>query len=194
MADKNSSEGLGCLILAGILGAIVYGGYSGIDSAGWIPHREDSTITAQANWFVGESKECYSYPLDVQEAKAMNRSVGDAIYKINCDGGPEHKVTITFYGKIEQPKNAWASWNCARREDSFVCKQIGAEAVQKTQQQGGSNAGDYPRADDWRDLCNNSSHVMTLSEVREYAKKKGISPNDAGTAVGQAGCGIVADR
>jgi hypothetical protein len=126
MSDKSSSEGLGCMILVGILVAIVYGGYSGIDSVGWIPHREDSVITAQANWFVGETKECYSYPLDAQAAKSMSKSVGNAIYKINCDGGPEHRVTITFYGMAEQPENAWASWNCTRKEDSFVCKQTGA--------------------------------------------------------------------
>jgi hypothetical protein len=83
MSDKSSSEGLGCMILVGILVAIVYGGYSGIDSVGWIPHREDSVITAQANWFVGETKECYSYPLDAQAAKSMSKSVGNAIYKIN---------------------------------------------------------------------------------------------------------------
>lgn len=129
MADKNSSEGFGCLISVGILIAVVYWGYSGIDSVGWIPHREDGTITAQANWFVGETKECYSYPLDVQAAKAMNKSVGNATYKTNCDGGPEHKVTITFYGRVEQPENAWARWNCTRKEDSFVCKQTGAEIV-----------------------------------------------------------------
>jgi hypothetical protein len=46
---------------------------------------------------------------------------------------------------------------------------------------------------DWRDLCNNSEHVITVSAVREYAKKKGIGPNEAGSDVEQAGCRIVAD-
>ena len=52
MAEKSDSEGLGCLILVAIVVAFLYYGYSGVDSVGWIPHREDSVITAQANWFV----------------------------------------------------------------------------------------------------------------------------------------------
>jgi hypothetical protein len=126
MAKKSDSEGLGFLILVGIAVAIVYGGYSRIDSVGWIPHSEDSVITAQTNWFVGETKECRSYPLDAQSAKAMNKSAGDAVYQIKCDEGPEHKVSIEFYGKKVQPENALAIWNCTRKESTFLCKQSGA--------------------------------------------------------------------
>jgi len=31
-------------------------------------------------------------------------------------------------------------------------------------------------------LCENLNHKMTVSEVRKYAEKRGISPSDAGTA------------
>jgi hypothetical protein len=46
---------------------------------------------------------------------------------------------------------------------------------------------------DRRDLCNNPEHVITISAVREYAKKQGVGPNAAGIEVGEAGCRIVAD-
>jgi hypothetical protein len=126
MAKKSDSEGVGCLILVAIVVAFFYYGYSGIDSVGWIPHREDSLITAQANWFVGETKECSSNPLPAQAAKVMGKVEGDAVYQIECDKGPEHKVNIEFYGKKVQPENALAFWNCTRKEDTFLCKQTGA--------------------------------------------------------------------
>jgi hypothetical protein len=36
-------------------------------------------------------------------------------------------------------------------------------------------------------------HKMTVSEVRKYAEKRGISPSDAGTTAGEAGCEVIAD-
>lgn len=122
---KNQLEGFGCLIVLGIIGGGLYGAYAGLDSVGWLPHREDSIVTAQANWFVGESKECQSFPLDAQAARTMNKAAGYAISQISCDGGPEHSVKVTFYGRIEQPEYSWIQWRCTRNEDSFTCKQIG---------------------------------------------------------------------
>jgi hypothetical protein len=128
MSEK-SDPWLGWLIL---VGAAVGIWYVGSDSgwfphdSGWFPHDEESVITAQANWFVGETKDCYSYPLDSQSATALNKSPGDAVYHVNCDDGPKHKVKITFYGRKEQPEKALVSWKCTRKEDSFICKQAGA--------------------------------------------------------------------
>jgi hypothetical protein len=127
-APKGSSDaakGFGCLVALGVLAAICYGIYTGIDSVGWMSHREDSVITAQANWFVGESKDCMSYPLDDKTAQAMGKTRGYAISKINCDGGPEHNVKVTFFGRTEQPEYSWINWRCTRNEDSFTCKQSG---------------------------------------------------------------------
>jgi hypothetical protein len=171
--------------------------YSKIDSVGWIPHSDESIITAQPTWFVGETKACSSIPLDDQTAKALSKSVGHAISAINCDDGPSHRMTIKFFGKTEQPENALATWNCTRTADSFVCRQTGAVLIQKSepyqQVQPGAGLNLSPAANRSSELCNNSQHVMTVSEVREYARKKGISPNDAATEVSEAGCGIVAD-
>ena len=53
---SEQTEGIGFLILIIVLVGVGVGGYTGLDSAGWIPHSEDTVITAQANWFVGEAR------------------------------------------------------------------------------------------------------------------------------------------
>jgi hypothetical protein len=133
MTDDNTSKktsdtaaGYGCLFLLGIVGAIGYWAYTGIDSAGWMQHRQDSVITAESNWFVGESKDCTSYPLDEKTAHGMEKPTGYAISKISCDGGPEHSVKITFLGRTEQPDHSWVRWRCTRNQDSFTCKETDA--------------------------------------------------------------------
>ena len=108
-----------------LLLGMIYSGYEALDDGGWIPHREETTITAQSNWFEGESKDCISNPLESQTALAMKKPEGYAISKIACDRGPEHDLKITFYGKLEQPEHAWIGWRCTRNSDSFTCKQTG---------------------------------------------------------------------
>jgi len=120
---SKDSAGMGCLILLAIAGGIGYGIYAWLDSVGWMAHREDSVVTAESNWFVGESKNCTSYPLDEKTAREMSKSKGYAISKISCDAGPEHSVPVTFYGRIEQPEYTWITWRCTRNESSFTCKQ-----------------------------------------------------------------------
>lgn len=106
------------IVFAGGFGLfVVWGGYQNADSAGWISHHEDSLITAQDNWFVGESKDCTSYP---------HKPEGDATLRVHCDSGPEHHVNVTFYGRVEQPEYHWATWRCTRNAESFTCKQTGA--------------------------------------------------------------------
>lgn len=55
----------------------------------------------------------------------MSKPSGYAISQVNCDGGPEHSVKVTFFGRTEQSEYAWINWRCTRNEDSFTCKQIG---------------------------------------------------------------------
>jgi len=127
MTTKKTSdraEGYGCLVLLAVVCAVVYWAYTGIDSIGWMEHREDSVITAQANWFIGESKDCTSYPLDAKTAQALNKPKGYSVSQINCDGGPEHQVKISFFGRTEQPEYDWITWRCTRNDGSFTCKQI----------------------------------------------------------------------
>jgi len=122
----DAGAGIGCLFLVAVVGWLAYGGYTWIDSIGWMSHRENSTITAKENWFVGETKACYSYPLDAEIARTMNKPAGSVVQDIYCDGGPEHRVEVTFWGQTEQPAVVWAAWNCTRQADSFACKQTGA--------------------------------------------------------------------
>jgi len=127
---RESARGLAYLFVLGVVAYPAYAIYAAIDSSGWIPHREDGVITAQANWFVGESKDCMSYPLDIGAARTLHKMKGDAITKISCDDGPDHNVKITFWGRTEQPEYSWVRWQCTRNEGSFTCKQVGnSEAV-----------------------------------------------------------------
>lgn len=124
---KESSDfgGISVLVMLGIIAGICYWIYTGIDSEGWMQHSEESSITAQGNWFVGESKDCISYPLDDKTAQVMSKPPGYALSKIGCDDGPEHSVPIAFFGRTEQPEYAWVTWPCTRHESSFTCKQTG---------------------------------------------------------------------
>ena len=97
-----------------------------IDSTGYVSHRVQSTITAQADWMVGESKDCFSFPLDAPTASAIGKELGYAFSNMQCDNGPAHKVAIAFWGAENQPANKVAYWNCTRSADSFTCKQTGA--------------------------------------------------------------------
>jgi hypothetical protein len=96
-ANKNI-EGLGCLVLLAICASLAYGVYEVLDSVGWIAHHEDIVVTAQTDWFVGESKDCVSYPLNEDVARGVS-----AIANVRCDEGPEHRVKVTFYGRVRQP-------------------------------------------------------------------------------------------
>lgn len=122
----DSLIGLGYVLVVALIIGIVGGIYQWVDSIGWIPHTEESVITAKENWFVGESKDCNSYPMDAKVAQTQNKDSGYTLGYINCDGGPEHNVRITFYGRESQPEYTWVNWRCTRRQDSFDCKETGA--------------------------------------------------------------------
>jgi len=132
MADKADLETWGCVIGLFVIAYMGYWGYTALDSAGWISHREDSVITAKENWFVGESKDCTSYPLDPNSAKSVRKPRGYAILRLSCDDGPEHNVPITFWGRSEQPEYEWVTWRCKREPDSFTCKQTGNSEASMT--------------------------------------------------------------
>jgi hypothetical protein len=121
---SQAEEGVGCLILIAIPIVVVVAVYNGLDSAGWILHREDTTITAEMNWFVGESKECTSYPLDAATARAMGKDAGYAVAGVRCDNGPEHHVKVRFFGRVKQPEYYLVTWKCTREQDAFTCYEL----------------------------------------------------------------------
>ncbi len=102
--------------------------YDKADSSGWISHEEDSVITAQTNWFVGESKNCTSYPLSPEAARAMGKNAGDAVQRVDCDNGPEHHFKIKFYGRVEQPEYVAVQWSCTRTAGGFTCSELSGVA------------------------------------------------------------------
>jgi hypothetical protein len=52
--------------------------------------------------------------------------IGYALSHLDCDNGPEHEVTIRFWGREEQPKAYVISWKCTREERGFTCVELGA--------------------------------------------------------------------
>ena len=124
MPDQKSNQGdkvgtLGCLLLL-FLGCIFcIWVYQKIDALGWVRHSVDSTITAQTNWLIGESKGCYTYPILVDPPKG--EKIGYALGQVNCDNGPLHDMKIAFYGRITQPEYGVIYWKCTRKESGFEC-------------------------------------------------------------------------
>jgi hypothetical protein len=125
---SSPGDGKGAVWLVWLV--LIFGGGAGCwnlaDSNGWVPHKVDTKITAKENWFVGKTKECSSYALDPTSAKALNKPVGSVVEQVDCDDGPLHQVSITFWGKAEQDGIAAATWNCKRESSTFVCMQTGS--------------------------------------------------------------------
>lgn len=107
----------------GIIGILIvcYYGFNQVDK--WDPdsHDAESTITAQANWILGESKYCTSLP----EAATDKHEAGYAFEFANCDEGPSHLVKITFWGREEQPEYVQVNWKCVRNADQLTCADQG---------------------------------------------------------------------
>jgi len=132
-SDAASWSGLGYIFVLSIIGAAIFAGYKGLDSLGWISHREETVISAGSDWLVGESKDCWSVPLGDDGAALFKDKVGYAMSEVNCDDGPTHKMKVTFYGRIIQPEYKAVSWRCTRSEvsilndNSFTCYETGGQ-------------------------------------------------------------------
>ena len=121
----------GCLkwfIILSVLGVIGYSVYDSLDKKGLVSHEREATITAESNWFVGESKTCESdmrTTRDMAEDPRSNtQQFGYALAFLRCDGGPPHAVRIRFWGREVQPEYSAVQWRCTREEFGFTCVQI----------------------------------------------------------------------
>ena len=124
---KERARGWSRLILLIFAGYALYGGDEWLDSIGWISHQENTSISARSDWLVGESKECRSATLDGDGAALTGKKVGYAMSAVSCDDGPEHKMEVTFYGRIEQLDHKLVKWRCTKGYLGFTCWQTGAE-------------------------------------------------------------------
>jgi hypothetical protein len=100
---------------------IAAGLYSVLDAAGYISHTRETVITADSSWLIGESRTCYSVPLEPEYAHG---NPWDVTQRVGCDKGPEHNIRVIFHGRTERPEKRarfGVSWKCVRREDSFEC-------------------------------------------------------------------------
>lgn len=90
-------------------------------------------ISARSDWLVGESKECWSATVNSDGAALLKKEVGYAMFSVSCDDGPEHKMTVTFYGRKVQTEYGAVGWRCTRKEgsfmsdNSFTCYQTGGQ-------------------------------------------------------------------
>ena len=76
---------------------------------------------------MGESKTCYSTPVDPTTAKAISVEPYDVTRIVHCDNGPEHRIKITFFGRTERPEQQvkWGvSWKCTKNIGSFTCNAL----------------------------------------------------------------------
>jgi hypothetical protein len=124
------TEAFWTLVLYAFIAALIalpFFGYFYASSEGYIPHSVDTSLSAQSNWLVGESKMCHSYALNATNARLSDRKEGSVIGPIVCDDGPMHMVKVTLYGRLEQPEHKFAYWRCTRDADQFTCRQTGAE-------------------------------------------------------------------
>ena len=94
---------------------------------GYAQHSVETSISAQQNWFVGETKECSSFPLRDPEAYRLGEEPGYMTASVHCDDGPVHTVTVSFYGRLVQPEHKIAYWRCTRESQGFTCRQTGAD-------------------------------------------------------------------
>ncbi len=134
MAAKNDSTGagIGCLFLFLLvvvtIATFVGLGYNWLDGEGLTSHQEESTITAQGNWLVGESKYCSSFPL---ASPIEGKKTGYALSYLGCDDGPAHRIKIRFWGREEQPEYGSVNWKCTREDAGFVCEELSGVPVLK---------------------------------------------------------------
>ncbi len=106
------------------LGSMFYGGWEIANEAGWVSHERTTVITARADWLIGESKTCESFRLTADAAKLFNADENSVIQRINCDGGAEHTISVTFWGRIVRPDRraiVGVNWRCVKKIDSFTC-------------------------------------------------------------------------
>src|SRR5437588_3529025 len=97
--EKEAAGCIGCFVIFIAIWAIGAWVYSALDEAGYLPHTRETIITAEQSWIVGESKTCFSVPLERQEARELHRHVGDVTRSVRCDSGPEHEIKVTFHGR-----------------------------------------------------------------------------------------------
>lgn len=114
------SGGVALLFLLSMFLVVCWAVCNSLDSAGLIAHREDTTINANASWFVGEWKECQSYPI----AAAVGKDIGYALGSIVCDNGPAHNMKVTFWGRETQREYGVVKWRCTRTQDGFTCYEL----------------------------------------------------------------------
>jgi len=117
----------GCFGFLLLVGMCLVAAWNWTDSEGWIPHQKDTTITARADWFDGEIKDCISYV--PQAGTVGSKDGGSAVAELYCDSGPEREVSVTFWGRLSQPEYDVVNWKCKRDSGGFTCYELSGERL-----------------------------------------------------------------
>jgi hypothetical protein len=116
--------------LAAVAVVVIVGLSLGVGSAanraGWVPHREDTTVYfGRADWAVGEERNCIALP----------ESDGGVIF-LGCVAGGTPELSpevwpVTYWGQTRRPDmfeyvhlnpgmHTW-NWRCRRYRNSLTC-------------------------------------------------------------------------
>jgi hypothetical protein len=104
-----------------LLSLLLIGWWFKGDDLGFNSHDAEVMVTAQQNWFVGESKQCASVPMPKADD---HHRFGYALTDLQCDDGAPHLMKVTFWGREEQPAYDLVMWKCRRDEKEFTCKEL----------------------------------------------------------------------
>jgi hypothetical protein len=125
-ANKSNST-VGSIAIALCLAAIIspYWIYTGCDSLGFISHTSETTITASQAWLIGEIRQCITLPEAEEVARGSKHNAGYALRRVTCGDEPNHDMSITFFGRKDQPEFSEVMWDCTRKDNTFECRETG---------------------------------------------------------------------
>lgn len=111
---KSSGKIVNGIIALVFCSLLVYAAWRSLDEKGYIPHSQETSITAESTWLVGENKTCISAP---------SGKNSDVTQLVECDKGQQHRIAVTFWGKTEREdaRGRFVMWKCVKKSDSFVC-------------------------------------------------------------------------
>jgi hypothetical protein len=114
--------GLLALIAYGVYVFVASGFHTVVDMVN--THKKDTTTYIEGNWWVGEHRTCYGNIAGVTDnsnlacSSPSGRS-GDFAWS----SFPIHVMPVEYHGSVDRHEEMIA-WNCQRKEDSLVCKDI----------------------------------------------------------------------
>ncbi len=147
-----SAKNILVLFLIGAAFALLYGGHTALDKAGWVAHNHDTPVWIKGDWQVGEYRVCdmfvksprlfcgmdnkqglsmFQFPENVTDddlAKALGAVTAEVTPNAKTDWssleGYFHVLPVKYFGRLERPGKWRITWRCQRNSDSLTCKAL----------------------------------------------------------------------